>query len=216
MTQKFKAILFDFDGVILDTLEAKGRAFAKLYTSKNDDIIFKNIMNLHLCNGGMNRIEKIKKIHMLINNQEISESELNFKLDELKKYMRDSLFECLPIDNYVVPAIKELSQNTALWIISAAPTDEITDLSRNLKINSYFQEILGSCKKTEVIKNILQANSLSASDVLFIGDAEEDYKAAKANELCFILKRNLNNVTDFSKNYKGLSINQFNELDKYL
>lgn len=216
MCSKYKAIFFDFDGVILDTLEAKGKAFARLYTTKTDDQIFKSIMTFHLTNGGMNRVEKIKRIHQLLKLEEITETELNNKLEELKHYMKEVLLDCGPIDNYIVPLIKDLSTYVPLWVVSAAPRDELLFLCDNLKITSYFKEILGNCKKTEVIKELLQKINLSSNEVLFIGDAEEDFKASSANNVPFVLKLNSNNKTLFSQNFSGLTINSFNELGPHL
>lgn len=216
MRSKYKAIFFDFDGVILDTLEAKGKAFARLYTTQTDDQTFKIIMTFHLTNGGMNRVEKIKRIHQLLKSEEITETELNNKLEELKQYMKDVLLDCGPIDNYIVPLIKDLSANVPLWVVSAAPRDELLILCDNLKITGCFKEILGSCKKIEVIKDLLQKINLTSNEVLFIGDAEEDFKASTANNVPFVLKLNSNNITPFSQNFTGHAINSFNELGRHL
>ena len=213
---KYKAIFFDFDGVILDTLHAKGDAFALLYTSDKNDKLFSDIMTLHLVNGGMNRVEKIKLIHRTFFKEEISEELLNKKLADLKVTMHKSLSQCPPIDNYVLPLIAKLASSVPLWVVSAAPLDELSLLCDNLKISGHFKKILGSCKKTEVLKDLLEKENLKAEDTLFIGDAEEDFKAAKNNSLPFILKRNANNKTPFSESYQGASINSFNELDSHL
>ena len=57
-----KAIIFDFDGVILESLEIKTNAFKKLYKSYGTDIVDKVAIH-HLENGGVSRYEKFKIYH---------------------------------------------------------------------------------------------------------------------------------------------------------
>ena len=54
-----KAIIFDFDGVIVESMDIKTQAFAHLFRKCSEDII-KKVIQLHLDNGGMSRYEKFK------------------------------------------------------------------------------------------------------------------------------------------------------------
>ena len=58
-----KAIIFDFDGVIADTLQLKTDAFAELYSPFGDHII-KKVVSHHKMNLGVSRFEKIKFYHI--------------------------------------------------------------------------------------------------------------------------------------------------------
>ena len=53
-----KAIIFDFDGVIVESINVKKEAFEKLYQKYGDEIVYKVIAH-HMANGGMSRFEKI-------------------------------------------------------------------------------------------------------------------------------------------------------------
>lgn len=212
---KYRAILFDFDGVILDTLHAKGRAFAKLFCNDEGEI-FKEVMAFHLERGGVNRVDKIKLLYEKLHGTSISEELLSQHLNKLKTYMRECLFECPPIDNAVLEVVQSLSTSTLLWVVSAAPKDEVEPLCVHLGIHSCFRGIYGNSKKTEVISNVLKQEEFKPSEVLFIGDAEEDFNAARANQVDFVLKRNFNNPTQFSQNFSGKFISHFKELPGYL
>lgn len=68
-----KAIVFDFDGVILESMDVKTRAFRDLfedYPEHNDEIV-----RFHLDNGGMSRFEKFRIIYRDILSLPLSESE---------------------------------------------------------------------------------------------------------------------------------------------
>ena len=56
-----KTIIFDFDGVILDSNKAKGQAFVELFKNQNQNIK-KKIYDFHINNIGKSREYKIKHI----------------------------------------------------------------------------------------------------------------------------------------------------------
>ena len=57
-----KTIIFDFDGIILESIDVKTEAFKKLYQPFGSSISNKVVEN-HLANGGISRYEKIKIYH---------------------------------------------------------------------------------------------------------------------------------------------------------
>ena len=57
MRDNIKSIIFDFDGVILDSLEAKSEAFEELYADYGTSIV-KKVRKYHLSNGGVSRQKK--------------------------------------------------------------------------------------------------------------------------------------------------------------
>ena len=71
-----KLFIFDFDGVIADSVEVKDLAFRSLYQIYGKEIIEK-VSKYHLANGGISRYEKIKFFHNEFLNKKISEKELN-------------------------------------------------------------------------------------------------------------------------------------------
>ena len=54
-----RAIIFDFDGVIVDSVDVKGLAFAEIY-SKYGGGIAEKVLSHHRSNGGMSRKVKFK------------------------------------------------------------------------------------------------------------------------------------------------------------
>ena len=57
-----KAIIFDFDGVILDSMGIKSEASAKIYEPYGDEIV-KKVMEHHEANGEMSRYKKFEYYH---------------------------------------------------------------------------------------------------------------------------------------------------------
>ena len=56
-----KAIIWDFDGVIKDSVDLKGEAFKKLFEDQKIDIKNK-IYKHHNANGGLSRFKNFKNI----------------------------------------------------------------------------------------------------------------------------------------------------------
>ena len=54
-----KGIVFDFDGVIAESVQVKTNAFAELYGPFGNDVVQK-VISHHEANGGVSRYEKIK------------------------------------------------------------------------------------------------------------------------------------------------------------
>ena len=53
------AIVFDFDGVLVESVHVKGEAFYQLYEGQGQEIQEK-VLAHHLAHGGVSRFDKIK------------------------------------------------------------------------------------------------------------------------------------------------------------
>lgn len=182
-----KNIIFDFDGVICESVNIKTEAFYEMYLSYGEDIAQKAKQH-HLENGGMSRYDKFRHYEKEFCHKELSEEKIK-KLSDIFSY----LVKQKVIDASFVKGALEFLQNDShryrCFIISATPMNEIIEIAKAKKIDMYFQEILGSPQnKITWGKYILNTYQLQASQTLFIGDAMSDYKAAKANGMHFLLR----------------------------
>ncbi len=59
--EKTKAIIFDFDGVILESMDVKTKAFALLFKDYPEHL--PAVLALHQTHGGMSRFEKFEIIY---------------------------------------------------------------------------------------------------------------------------------------------------------
>lgn len=182
-----KNIIFDFDGVICESVNIKTEAFYEMYLPYGEEIALK-VKKHHSANGGMSRYDKFRHYEKEFFHKELSEE----KIKTLSKIF-SSLVKQKVIDaSFVKGALAFLQNNShryQCFIVSATPMDEMIEISKAKKIDTYFQEILGSPKnKIEWGKYILESYQLQATETLFIGDAMSDYNAAKANGIHFLLR----------------------------
>ncbi len=196
-----KAIFFDFDGVILESVNIKTEAFVELFKDYPEHV--DKIREHHINNTGVSRFEKIKYYFNDIIREPLSKRKYNKYLIKFSKIVLKKVIEA----DYVPGAEKFLKNNYRkydLYVISATPTDEIKLIIEKKTLSKYFKEVFGSpIKKEEWIKKIILNNYYDKDQVVYVGDALSDYEAAVENRIHFIGR-----VSNINKNiFKGLSVN---------
>ena len=201
-----RLVFWDFDGVIKDSLEVKGKAFVQLLNSPSPGLVCR-ILAHHAANGGMSRYEKIP-LYM----QWLGEVPTPTKVLDLCKKMGSLVTEAV-VSSPWVPGVEVLLRKNPYGqlfvVVSATPLSELTYVVRRLNLEKCFLAIYGTpTSKTDAIAIIMQDQHLAREDCLMIGDALADRDAARANEIPFLLRRHDGNA-EVMKNFEGLSVNDF-------
>ena len=206
----FKGIIFDFDGVIAESVQVKTDAFARLYEDFGSEIVNK-VVKHHVANGGMSRFEKIRLYHKSYLNKAIT----NKENEELANQFSVLVVEKV-IDSPYVPGvfkyIQKCYEKYNLFISTGTPTNEMNQILNGRRIAQYFAEVCGSPeKKDEHITKIMSKYNYHADDLIFYGDAKTDINAAKKLNIPFILIKNSFNK-NLANTFQGKMINNFMEL----
>ena len=184
-----KAIIFDFDGVIAESVNVKTEAFASLYEPYGKDVV-KKVVQHHLANGGVSRFEKFKIYHKEFLNIELNDQ----NLQELSNHFSDLVVDKVIKASYVPGAFEYIKVNHkkySLYISSATPEDEIVQIAKQRKIFDYFKGVYGSpISKKEHVNIIIKSNKYKKNEVIFIGDSTSDRNAANENNIRFIARIN--------------------------
>jgi phosphoglycolate phosphatase-like HAD superfamily hydrolase len=212
MFKNIKHIFFDFDGVILDSVDCKTQAFVSMY-SKYGSGISEKVREYHLLNGGISRFEKFRYWHKNLLNITLEESEVQEMANEFSSLVLDNVITSNEIPG-AYNFIKKNYTNFNFWVITGTPTDEIIVILRELDLCKYFKNVYGSPnKKTFWTEHIIKSNKLIRDQVLFIGDAMTDYDASLYSKINFTLRsanyneKMFNNINVFKfKNFKSLQI----------
>ena len=186
---KIKAIIFDFDGVIAESVNVKTEAFAEIYKPYGDDVVRK-VVEHHLANGGVSRFEKFKIYHNNYLGKSISDDEIQKLAKEFSNLVLTKVVE----SPYVKGAYEFISGNYKkydLFISSGTPQNEIREIAKRRNIAKYFKGIFGSpLLKSEHTKKIMKKKNYKNDEVVFIGDAPSDSEAAIDNDIFFIARVN--------------------------
>lgn len=184
----YKAIIFDWDGVITDSVGVKTEAYAQMFRKYGAEIE-KRVVEYHLAHGGVPRFDKFRYFHKEFLGKEISEE----KVQELSNEFSELVFQKVVDSPFIKGAEESIqkahTQGLLLFVISGTPIEEIKLIAEKKGLSRYFTEIFGSpTKKDAWTKHILEKYSLKPKEVLFLGDAEEDKLAAEANgvDFCYI------------------------------
>lgn len=205
---KYKAFFFDFDGVIVDSLDIKTRAFGELFSKYGKDIS-KKVMAYHRNNGGVSRYEKFKHYYKNLLNKEINPGIINRLDKDYSKLVVRKVIASSYIKG-VLPFIRKLNKaHKDCFIVSGTPVKEIRHILKQKKIDGLFVEAVGSpLDKTSNLKNLLRKYSIDSRQAVFFGDAKSDYEAAKKNRVSFVAV--VNGISrELSKIENKLEINDF-------
>jgi phosphoglycolate phosphatase-like HAD superfamily hydrolase len=205
-----KGIIFDFDGVIAESIQVKTDAYASLYNQYGNDIV-KKVIDHHEDNGGMSRFEKIKLYHSSYLNKKLTYEEINELASQFSKLVVNKIIS-VPYVSGALDYIKKCSKKYNLFISTGTPTDEMIQILNKKDIAKYFIEVHGSPeKKYEHISKIVSNYNYHPDELLFYGDANSDIDAAKQANIPFILVKNSFNEK-LVKTFKGKIINNFMSL----
>ena len=205
-----KGIIFDFDGVIAESVQVKTDAFASLYNQYGNDIV-KKVIEHHEANGGISRFEKIKLYHESYLNKAIS----NEKIEKLANQFSKLVVKKVIYSPYVPGVFKYIQKcykKYNLFISTGTPTEEMKQILKGREIDQYFIDVFGSPeKKTAHLKHILSKYDLNPDELIFYGDSNSDLNASKNVRIPFILIKNKFNQS-LSKTYSGKIINNYKRL----
>lgn len=194
------AVLWDFDGVIKDSVDIKTRAYQSLFMPYGSNVA-KLVKEHHEANGGMSRFDKIP-VYLSFASLDQSEQVIEDFCDRFSRLVMEGV-----IESPWVPGVKkyllESSTRQIFVIVTATPQAEIEIILDRLGISRCFRKVFGApIRKELAISDAMKIFSLSPSDVLMIGDSKSDLEAANKNSIPFLLRRtNIN--TDLVKSYNG-------------
>jgi len=181
-----KAVFFDFDGVIKESVNVKSVAFYNLFLSF-DDVVAARVKKHHEDNGGMSRYEKLP-LYLQWAGQPADDLTVEKYASKFSQMVTQSV-----IDSPWVNGVLDYLQNhycQKFFLVSATPQNEIVLILQSLKIDDRFEKVVGSPTTKDVaIRDIIDQFKLKSADCIMIGDAVNDYDAAKSNEIRFVLRK---------------------------
>lgn len=184
-------VFWDFDGVIKNSVSAKGDAYVELFQSDVEGISSR-IMSHHLSNGGVSRFEKIP-LYMQWAGIELDPTILQTYLERYSEIVFKRVVESEWIPG-VLGALKRGGSSSNI-LVTATPESEIRDILLDLGIYNLFDRVYGApTEKLFAIEAIMEeCPSHQARDLIFIGDSPSDYSAARKAGVRFFLRKTESN-----------------------
>ncbi len=185
-TRQTRVVVFDFDGVILESADIKTDAFVDLFSHRPEHL--EAIRRHHLSNLGVSRFKKFEWIHReLLGVPYTRETESQLGAAFANLVLEKVL--AAPFVEGAEEALTSLGRVAKLFVASGTPEEELQHIVERRGLRHHFLGVRGSPnEKTTVIEEALSATGVSREELVFVGDGESDLRAAKATGVRFIAR----------------------------
>jgi phosphoglycolate phosphatase-like HAD superfamily hydrolase len=186
-------LVFDCDGVILDSNRIKTEAFSHVATQFGADVA-KELVRFHTQHGGVSRYKKFEYLLVNILQRALDVTEIESLARQYGQHVYDQLLLCS-----MASGLKELRKTTphTNWmVVSGGDQAELQYIFAERDLTSLFnQGIHGSpATKDEILSREIASGHL-VLPALFLGDSRYDHEAAQRAGLDFIF---IHEWTEFS------------------
>ena len=180
-----RAIIFDFDGVILESAVIKTEAFGEVVKDYPKDRA-EAFVAYHMSHMGISRHVKFRYFIENILGEEYTDEKAAELADNFERIVYERVMEC-PF----VPGAKEFLERNHekydMYIASGTPDEEMQRVVDGRGIRNFFKGVYGTpMKKEEIVNKVLSENGYGIAEAVFVGDAGTDMQAAEATGLTFI------------------------------
>jgi phosphoglycolate phosphatase-like HAD superfamily hydrolase len=185
-----EAILFDFDGVLVDSMHIRDLGYREIFKEFPLDLV-NQLIKYHRINGGLSRYVKIRYFYEKLLGREISGNKVDQLAEQFSAIMRPKLKDRSIIINEALSFVKRCYKKIPLHIVSGSEQDELRCVCEFIEIGSYFLTIEGSpTSKNDLVSSILSSYGYESEKTILIGDTINDYDAAKSNKVIFYAYNN--------------------------
>ena len=184
-------ILFDFDGVILNSMPFREIGFRLIFKEFEKDKV-DSLIEYHNQNGGLSRYNKINFFFEEILKVSIEKTEVDSYANSFSKIMKKELINKKYLVNETLVFLRKNFKRYNLHIVSGSDESELQYLCKQLDIAKYFLSIYGSpMTKSFLVNKVISENNYLVNETLLIGDSINDLEAAAHNGIKFYGYNNL-------------------------
>lgn len=186
VTPPLRAILFDFDGVLLESADIKTQAYRELFAGYPG--FQKKILDYHRRHAGISRFNKFDHIFRKILRKPLTSE----KRRRLGRIFSALVYKKVLACPYVLGAenfFKKYAGRVALFVVSGTPQPELRRIVGRRGLRPFFRDVYGSPPgKGELILRVLRTFRFKPSETLFVGDALTDWRAAALCRVPFVAR----------------------------
>jgi len=178
--------VFDFDGVLVNSVDIKTSAFAAIYRSYGS-YVEDQVVAHHRKNGGMSRYEKFAYYQSEFLGLEVTPEVVQKLSDRFSDLVMKSVVMSDEVEG-VSNILAYCGQHgITCAIASATPQDEVREIVKLRGWAEKFKFIFGAPQsKTNNITRIMKEASSSRSKTIFFGDSPNDLTASNECQIDFV------------------------------
>lgn len=179
-------VAFDFDGVLVDSVDVKTEAFLALYAQESD-AFRSEIVRHHLAFGGITRRVKISHFERLRTGSAPDESLLESLVERFADIVKARVIAAPEMPG-AQALLEFLAPRLPLFVCSGTPEGELREIVAARGWADHFVGIHGApTSKSVMLESIVRRLRCAPGDLLMIGDAATDRDAARVVGARFLL-----------------------------
>lgn len=180
-----RALALDFDGVVVESVELKNRAFGELFRETHPDKV-DAVVAFQARHMGLSRFDKFPRIYAEVLGEPFPEGESERLDAALTALVYEGVATC-----ELVPGARELierrSREVPVFVASATPEAEVRSLVAARGLAPFVRAAYGSPRrKADGLALIVADARCRPGEVLFVGDAVSDQQAAREAGVRFV------------------------------
>lgn len=212
--RRFSSLVFDCDGVLLNSNRVKTEAFAVVARRWGPDAE-RLLVSHHLANGGLSRYRKFEYFQKSILGQDPDAKLQHQLLAAFAAEVQHGLAIC-----EVAPGLRALrtATSSARWFVASGGDEfELRAIFASRGLDDLFDGgIFGSpAEKSEIIRREVARGNLILPGVFF-GDARADWEAASENGLSFVFVEDWSEMPNWPQFCAKEGINSIAQLSRLL
>lgn len=181
-----RAVVLDFDGVVLESADIKTEAFRELFADRPEHV--DAIVAYHLANVGISRFVKFDWIHRELLHLPLAEPDRLALSERFSAIALHKVLAC-PFVPGARDALAALSGRVPVFVASGTPQAELETIVARRGLAGSFARVWGSpTTKEQAIRAVLGERSLAVDEVVFVGDGQSDLAAAQATGVRFVAR----------------------------
>lgn len=183
-----RAVVLDFDGVVLESVDVKTRAFEALFRAEGPRACAL-IVAYHEANGGISRYEKFRWAYREVLKRPLSPGEEAALGERFNALVEEAVSAAA-----WVPGAREFIEAwhaaLPLFVASGTPEEELRRIVERRGLAGRFRGVYGSPRrKAEILAAIAEQLGCPPSGLAMIGDALNDLEGARRAGARFIGRR---------------------------
>jgi phosphoglycolate phosphatase-like HAD superfamily hydrolase len=180
-----KAIIFDFDGVILDSADIKLRAYTTVYKDEDPAKLRKLVEHAQL-HGGVTRRIKFEHYERELFGRSGDAETVDALCRRYSEIVFDAVLRC-PFIEGAQQLLEHAAGKVAMHVVSGTPHDELRHIIEARGLSHFFHTICGApAEKRIAFDTIVKDEGCDRSRVLAVGDSMTEYEAARDAGIGFL------------------------------
>ena len=171
-------IVFDCDGVILDSVDVKTRVFGQIVEEHGSEAVAR-MTEYHLAHGGVSRFRKFEWFYDEVLGREITKQEIQVLSRKFTKLVFEGVVSS-PMMPGIMETLESLHGKLPMYVASGTPQDELLEVLHARNLPRFFRGVYGTPpEKSELLRRIIEKEGVAPIETLMVGDSMTDLEAAQ-------------------------------------